>query len=330
MNAKLQEQLDKQILEKRTAQVVEASEAPSFTPDIFDHDNRDTQLVEVNFRDMSAQLVDSSDAPKITRYVLETLGKPIKTVEFFYRDSFFQAAVRDGIPTELEVQQLKIFMEYADRENNSASRVERDMEVNRLVLSKMLVDPAFSCQGIGEGVPIEKRSQVMLNALAEAFSAVNDPQDDRIYQVTVMRGLPEDKFTLFADFEWYVVGDQKKTYLDMSNEELSSEMAQLQARRQRLLPAMIVDPKLTWTRVDEGEVAEPVEPPADADAPYPVELLSERFLQTFENAHKVVTTPAAGLRSLQQHFRSLKDAEGTDSTGESVGDEQGDGEESSR
>lgn len=325
MNAKLQEQLDKQILEKRTAQVVEASEAPSFTPDIFDHDNRETALVEVNFRDMSARVVEASEAPKITRYVLETLGKPIKTVEFFYMDSFFQASVRDGVPTELEIQQLKIILEYGDKENNLAAREARDLKVNQLMLSKMLVDPAFSYQGQGEGVPIEARSQVMLNALAEAFSAVNNPQDDSIYQVTVMRGLPEDKFTLFGDFEWYAVGGEQKAFVDMSDEELSAEMAKNRAHRQRLIPAMIVDPKLTWSQVADGEAADAVSVPADVDAPFPVELLSERFMQTFHSAHKVVTTPDAGLRSLQQHFRHLKDAEGAAEADESVGDEQGDG-----
>lgn len=329
MNAKLQEQLDKQIASKRTAQVVAASEAPSFTPDIFDHDNRETQLVEVNFRDMSARVVASSDAPKITREVLEVLGKPIKTVEFFYVDSFFQASVRDGVPTELEIQQLKMILEYGDREDKAVAEKERDLEVNRLMLSKMLVDPAFSYQGVGEGVPIEARSEVMLNALAAAVSVVNAPEDDMIYQVSVLRGLPEDKFTLFGDFEWYAVGGAQKSYVDMSDEELSAEMAQNRARRQILIPAMIVDPKLTWTQVADGEVAEPIEPPKDADAPYPVELLSERFLQTFQNAHKVVTTPDAGLRSLQQYFRSLQDAEGTTEAGESVGDEQGDGDVSS-
>ena len=329
MNAKIQDQLDKQIASKRTAQVVEASEAPSFTPDIFDADNRETALVEVNFKNMSARLVESSDAPKITRDVLETFGKPIKTVEFFYETAFFKAAVRDGIPTELEIKQLKIFSQYAARKDKSAAREEQELEVTRLVLSRMLVDPAFSYQGKGEGVLIESCSQVMLNALSDAFNAVEFHEDDRIYQVTVLRGLPEDKFALFGDFEWYPVGGAQKKYIDMSDEELSAEMAQNRARRQILVPAMIVDPQLTWTQVADDETAEAVEVPADSDAPYPVELLSERFMRTFHEAHRVVTTPEAGLRSLQRQFRSLANTKGGGETGESMDNEQGDGEESS-
>lgn len=321
MNTKLQSQLDKQIKSRRTAQVVESSEAPSFTPDIFEHDQRETALVEVNFRDMSARVVESSDAPKITREVLEKLGKPIKTAEFFYEGSFFQAAVRDGITTELEIQQLKLFMEYPG--NDAASVEERNVEITRLLLADMLVDPAFSYRGKGQGIPIETRSQVMLNSLAEAFSVVNNPEENMIFQVTVMRGLPEDKFTLFGDFEWYPVGKARKKYTEMSDEELSAEIAQNRARRQVLVPAMIVDPKLTWTRVEDDEVAEAIEVPEDPDASYPVELLSERFLRTFNEAHRVVTTPDAALAALQRTFRSVPDREGTKTAGESVGDDGG-------
>ena len=138
---KIQEQLDAQIEAKRVAQVVEVSEAPTFTPDIFEHDERETSLVEINFKDKSARLVETSDAPKVTREVLETLGKPVKTVEFFYENSFWQVAVRDGIPLELEIKQLKIMIEYADREGNPAAMEERDLEISRMLFSGMMVDP---------------------------------------------------------------------------------------------------------------------------------------------------------------------------------------------
>ena len=66
MDRKIQEQLDAQIQKKRVAQVVEVSEAPLLTPDIFERDNRKTAIVEVNFKDKSARLVETSDAPKVT------------------------------------------------------------------------------------------------------------------------------------------------------------------------------------------------------------------------------------------------------------------------
>ena len=326
MNKKTQDALDAQIQKKRAAQVVEVSEAPAFTPDIFESDTREHSLVEVNFRDMSARLVESSDAPKITREILETLGKPFKTVEMFYENAFWQVAVRDGMPLELEIKQLKIRLDYADQETDFAAMEERDLEILRSLLSEMLVDPAFSYKDRGEGIPIESRSQVMLNSLAEAFSVVNYPEADQIYQVTVRRGLPENKFALFGDFEWYPVGNQQKKYVDMSDEELSAEMARQQARRQILVPAMIVDPNLTWTQVQDGEVAEVIETPADEKSPYPVELLSERFMRTLNEAHRVVTTPEAALNSLQRFLRSnLDEPEGTDEGSATVEPVSGDG-----
>ena len=54
--------------------------------------------------------------------------------------------------------------------------------------------------------------------------------------------------------------------------------------------------------------------------PYPVEYLSERFMQTLMEAHRVTNIPEAGLRSLQRHFRSLADSEGQSEDGESVGE----------
>ena len=331
---KIQEQLDAQIEAKRVAQVVEVSEAPTFTPDIFEHDERETSLVEINFKDMSARLVESSDAPKVTREVLETLGKPVKTVEFFYENSFWQVAVRDGIPLELEIKQLKIMIEYADREGNPAAMEERDLEISRMLFSGMMVDPPFSYQGEGEGIPIETRSSVMIASLAEAFSAVNSPEEDAIFQVTVRRGVPADAFAITGEtFEFYPVGGKQKKYTEMSDAELSAEMARNTARRQVLVPAMIVEPRLLYTpvfdeseeTVDASEAA--VDLPAEADTEgYPVALLSERFLRTFNEAHRVVNIPAAGVASLNRFRASNRDqSEGEDEGIEPVGEQHGGG-----
>ena len=326
MDRKIQEQLDAQIQKKRVAQVVEVSEAPTFTPDIFEHDERETSLAEINFKDMSARLVESSDAPKVTREVLETLGKPVKTVEFFYENSFWQVAVRDGIPLELEIKQLKIMMEYADREGNPAAMEERDLEISRMLLSGMMVDPSFSYLGVGEGIPIETRSPVMIASLAAAFSAVNSPEEDAIFQVTVRRGVPADAFAITGEtFEFYPVGGKQKKYTEMSDDELAADMARNTARRQVLVPAMIVEPRLLYTPVFDAS-EEAVDLPAEEDTEgYPVGLLSERFMRTLFEAHRVVNIPAAGVAALQRFLRAGADTAGTDTGGESVGEQQGDG-----
>lgn len=324
MNKKLQSQLDAQISAKRAAQVVEASDAPTFTPDIFDHDERSTSQVEVNFRDMSARLVESSDAPKITRAVFETLGKPIKTVEMFYENAFWKVAVRDGISLELEIKQLKRMLAYADQEKDRAAMEERDLEISRLLFSEMIADPPFSYKGEGEGIPIETRSPVMMASLAEAFSAVNSPEEDAIFQVTVRRGVPADAFAITGEtFEFYPVGGKQKKYVEMSDEELSVEMARNTARRKVLVPAMIVDPVLSYKEVDASEldVTEIEDIEIAAGDAYPVEYLSERFMQTLFEAHRVTNIPAAGLAALQRFLRTDKNrSEGADEGSEPVGE----------
>lgn len=317
----IQEQLDSRIQQRRAAQVVSDSDLPTFTPEIFDHDERETALVEVNFKDMSARVVATSDAPKLTRDVLQTLGKPIKTVEMFYDNAFFQVDVRDGIPLELEIQQLKLMTEYADREKDPVVKEERNIELSRLLLSGMLVDPQFSYRGRGEGVPIETRSRVMLDSFAEAFSVVNQLENDAIYQVTVRRGVPADAFSITGGetFEFYPIGKQKK-YLEMSSEELSAEMARNTSRRRVLVPAMIVDPKLSYVPVDGEEV---VESPTDENAPYPVGLLSERFMRTLFEAHRVVNVPAAGVSALGRFLRNAGDPKRENSSGKFMGEQQG-------
>ena len=333
MQKSIQAQLDQQVSSRRAAQVVEASELPTFSPEIFERDNQETAIVEVNFRDMSARRVIASDAPRLTTEVLQTFGKPIKTVEMFFDDAFFQVSVRDGIPLELEIQQLKLMTEYVDRESDLGVAEERNVELSRLLLSGMLTDPQFSYRGKGEGVPIETRSRVMLDSFAEAFSVVNQLDADMIFQVEVRRGVPADAFAITGEtFEFYPIGQQKK-YLEMSDEEVSAEMARNTARRRVLVPAMIVDPQLCYEEESGLETPPTRETSATGETSateesgletpptaYPVTALSERFMRTFFEAHRVINVPAAGVASLKRFLRSAGDREGADKVSESLGE----------
>ena len=315
----IQEQLDAQIQKKRAAQVVEVSEAPTLTSEIFERDERSTAIVEVNFKDESARLVETSDAPKLTAEVLKTKGKPVKTVEMFYEDQMWQVAVRDGKPLSLEVEQMKLLMEYEGQEHDRAAMEERDRVIANLLLGKMMVDPPFSYKGEGEGTPIENRSSIMIEALCNAYNAVNHPTKDEIFQVTVRRGIPADAYALFGEsFEWYPVGGKAKKYVDMSEDELAAAEARDSAQRQVLVAKMILDPLLSYTPVVDGE-----EPSDDDTEGYPVELLSERYMKTLFEGHRVTNIPDAGLRSLQRHFRSRANSERENEAGESVGDDGG-------
>jgi hypothetical protein len=322
----IQEQLDAQIKKKRVSQVVEYSEAPALTSDAFEKDDRESAIVTVNFKDISARIVESSDAPKLTVEVLKTKGKPIKTVEMFWDDQMWTVKVWDGKPLDVEVAHLKILEEYLGQEHDGVAMDERDRAVANLLLGKLMYDPPFSHNGEGEGSPIEARSSIMIDALCSAYGSVNNSTQDSIYQVTVRRGVPADAFALLGDtFEWYPVGGTSKKYVDMSKDELAATVASKTAERQVLVPKMILDPVLSYKEIDETEVD--VEAIEDLDipegAPYPVEYLSERFMQTLMEAHRVVNIPEAGLRSLQRHFRSLANSERENEAGESVGDDGG-------
>ena len=327
MNSKIQEQLDKQIEKKRVSQVVEHSEAPALTSDVFEKDDRESAICEVNFKDTSARLVESSDAPKLTVEVLKTKGKPVKTVEMFWDDQMWTVKVWDGKPLDVEVAHLKILEQYIGQEKDGIAMDERDRAVANLLLGKLMYSPAFSYMGEGEGTPIEERSSIMIDALCSAYASVNNPTEDSIYQVEVRRGVPADAFALLGDtHEWLSVGNKSKKYVDMSEDELAAHVAQKTAERQVLVPSMILDPVLSYKEVDASEV-DVGETLADIEiaetAPYPVEYLSERFLQTLFEAHRCVNIPAAGLASLQRLFRSLADSEGQSEDGESVGNDGG-------
>ena len=316
----IQEQLDAQIQKKRAAQVVEVSEAPTLTSEIFERDERSTAIVVVNFKDESARLVESSDAPKLTADVLKTKGKPVKTVEMFYEDQMWKVAVRDGKPLSLEVEQMKLLMEYEGQEHDRAAMEERDRIIANLLLGKMMVDPPFSYKGEGEGTPIENRSSIMIEALCNAYNAVNHPTKDEIFQVTVRRGIPADTYALFGEsFEWYPVGGKAKKYVDMSEDELAAAEARNTAQRLVLVAKMILDPRLSYKKADATEIEETEA--SDPDETYPVEALSERYIKTLHEAHRVVNIPEAGLKSLQQFLRAGNpDNRGTDESGESVGE----------
>lgn len=296
MNKKIQDQLDAQIEAKRAAQVVEVSEAPTLTSEIFELDMQETALVEVNFTDESARVVETSDAPKLTRKILQKKGKPIKTVETFFHDRMWQVKVRDGLPLSVEVELLKIRMEYAEQKGNPrVVSEERDRAIANLLLGKMMEEPQFSYQGQGEGPPIEERSSVLIESLCNAYNDVNALETDEIYQVTVRRGVGADVFALFGEsFEFYPVGVKSKKYVDMSEDELAAAEGRQAARRKVFVAKMILDPVIAYT---------PAEDAIDTVG-YPVDQLSERYLKTLHEAHQVVNIPEAGLKSLQRFLRA--------------------------
>ena len=141
----------------------------------------------------------------------------------------------------LEVEQMKLLLEYEGQEHDRAAMEERDRIIANLLLGKMMVDPPFSYKGEGEGTPIEDtfvyHDRV---ALLTPITAVNSSnRKTRFIQVTVRRrGIPADIFRDCSgeSFEWYPVGGKaKEVYVDMSEDELAAaEGKELRHRRQVL------------------------------------------------------------------------------------------------
>lgn len=323
MNSSIQSQLDDQIKKKRSAKVVDTSDAPVLSLDILQRDKRATDIVEINLKDQTARVVEASDAPKLTKDVLVEKGKPIQTVELIFDGQVFQVGVRHGKPMRVEVahsRTLDAFKErIADAETLTAELLEeRETAVKHLLLASMVVDPVtthpmFSYQhasenraSAGDAYPIEDCSQLLLNALWEAYTAINFPPEDDIYQVAVLRGTPLDTALLLGEtFETYPVGDLGKKFVDMSDEELEAVAARSLAQRRVLVATMLPEVGLRLN----GDAQE---------GTLPVEGISESLLQTLFEAYRVTNIPAAGLDALQR-FRTVGgDGDGQETDRESV------------
>lgn len=324
MNSSIQEQLDAQLKQKRSAKVVETSDAPLLTPDVLERDKRDRDVVEVNLRDQTARVVETSDAPQLTAEVLAAKGKPIQTVELVFDGQVFQVGVRHGKPMHVEVAHSRLLEEYRERmgetdELTAELLEERDTAVKRLLISSMIVDPVtthpmFSYENQDEGYPIEDCSQILLNALWEAYTAIQFPREDDIYQVQVLRGTPLDTALLLGEtFEAYPVGDLGKKFIDMSADELEAVEKRSLAQRRVLVALMLPDVPLSLN----GQ---------EREGAMPVEDLSEAMLATLFEAYRVANIPAAGLASLERFRAMVKDRDRQAKDSESVDNVDGGGE----
>ena len=322
MNESIQSQLDEQLKKKRSAKVVEASDAPLLTPDVLERDKRLKDLVEINLRDQTARVVETSNAPELTADVLAAKGKPIRTVELVFDGQVFQVGVRHGKPMHVEVAHSRVLNAFKEQmgeadELTPALLEERDTAVKRLLVSLMITDPVtthpmFSYENVGVGHPIEDCSQILLNALWEAYTAIQFPREDDIYQVQVLRGTPLDIALLLGEtFEAYPVENLGKKFIDMSDRELEAVEKRSLAQRRVLVALMLPDVPLSLNGQERSEksasafeskaegndlAAESLpNPDFSAEGATPVEDLSEAMLATLFEAYRVANIPAAGL-----------------------------------
>ena len=287
MNQDIQNQLDKQINARRVAEVVDSSNAPILASELLKKDKRETDIVEVNIRNQTAWVVDSSNAPELTPTILAEKGKRLWTVEVVYDRQVVQVRVRHGKPLQVDIAYAKILENYQDTPLDTARTRERDRAIKHLLLSSMIETPQFSYQGEGEGHPIEECSPILLNALYEAYAAVNAPTEDAIYQVEVLRSTPLDAMLLFQQtFELYPAPQTKKI-MEMPDADIQALLANRTAQHQVAVASMITTPAFSYNG-------------SGKDGAYPVEDISIAMLETLFEAYRVVNIPEAGVQALNR------------------------------
>ena len=94
--------------------------------------------------------------------------------------------------------------------------------------------------------PIEEITDILLNALWDAYVDLHFPLDDSIYQIQVVRGVPLDVNQMLQNtFEMYPVGGKVDT-AGMPDDEMEMFVERSDAQRSVLVSSMLLDPKLSF------------------------------------------------------------------------------------
>ena len=285
---------------------------PRLTLDILKRDRRTSDYVEVNLRDGRAWIVERSDAPHLTAEVLAEKGQPIQQAAFLFEGELWEIELWHGVPFSLEMEKAALLAAYKSQDLTDPRVLrQRDTEVRRLILSGMIAYPVFSYKGQPEGgYPIEDCSALVIQELWKTYHQLHFPMADDIYQVEVLRGVPEDTFILLGDtFETYNVGG--KAIAEMADSEIKTFVQRLDEQRAVLVPSMLLSPKLTTAAaVEDGSESEG----------YPIEQLSEFMMQVLFNAYKVSNVPKARAEQLRRFPRKVANIVGTESDTGNSGD----------
>ena len=271
-----------------------------FSAEVIERDNRQVDVVEINFKDATAQVVQDSDAPKLTKKVLKEKGAPIQTGKTTFDGAAMEVDMYHGVGLTLELLRQQVFDAYKDRNlEDLTTFVERDLEVKRLLLSGLVPD-TFSFNGQPADLPpIEDITDILLNALWDAYVDLHFPLDDSIYQIQVVRGVPLDVNQMLQNtFEIYPIGGKVDTE-GMPDDEMEMFVERSDAQRSVLVSSMILDPKLSFNGEGVGK------------HPYPVEKLSEWFMQCLHAGYRASNVPVGGQAALQRFLRQFTDRKRT-------------------
>ena len=182
MNKEQQEKVDKQTQKGNALKKREPTgipEKPIPIDEILARDRRQTDIVEINIANQQATLVGASDAPQLTAEVLAEKGTLTKTAELLFEDIQQTGEpptieILNGIPFYIEVERFRLLREFEGK-TTKIDEYDRNLTVLRYLVSELVVDPKLSFRGEGEGSPIEKQSDLLLEAFYKAIVDVTAP-----------------------------------------------------------------------------------------------------------------------------------------------------------
>ena len=157
MDKNIQQQIDAHVKAVKQARVIEdndASTAPILDSQILESDYQRTARVEINIIGQTFQVEVLRGSPLTTALLLERTPEVYALKEQITND-----------PSHI----------FTDEEIQAVDRTNRDFR--RIMVTSHIVKPTFSYKGFGDGHPIEDVSDMMLDALFEAYQVVNTPAE---------------------------------------------------------------------------------------------------------------------------------------------------------
>jgi len=308
MAQSIQDQINEQMEERTENATTDMATLPLLTDEAIRSDTRRTDIVEVNFSSQNARIVGTSDAPKLTLDVVREESAPIQPVKMVFDQQEYRVDVRMGVPFSVNARHSQLIQRFNDLPDTPENNAKRNRAVKNLYISEMIDNPKFSFDGQGEGRPIEDVSDVLADALFSAYVEKNQPEEDQIYQVTVLRGQPIHTAILLQDsFDAFPAPLQREVH-DMTQADIEATTQRSRKQREILVSSMVFPEGFSFSLNGEGSEGEL----------YPIEQVSELWLQALHAAYRASNIPEVGLSMVSRFSVASTNSNGEETAVEGV------------
>ena len=306
MATSIQDQLDEQVETQTENATVDIADMPLLTDAAIRNDARRVDICEINFSTQTARIVGTSDAPKLTLGVVREHSAPVQPAKMIFDQQEHRVNVKMGVIFSVNARHTQLLKRFEGKpilddkgehvldKNKEPKREplspEKSNQLNRAVknlyISEMIDAPQFSFEGEGKGTPIEDVSDVLADALFSAYVEKNQAEEDNVFQITVLRGQPIHAAILMQDsFDAFPAPLQKEV-ASMSPQEIEMTTQRSLAQRRILVSSMVYPEGFLFSLNGEGGEGEL----------YPIESISELWLQTLHAGYRASNIPEAGLQ----------------------------------